>query len=640
MQKKRVIIVGAGYAGVKSALELNKHKKKDELDITIIDKHEYHTLLTELHEVAGNRVSEDAIKVPLNDIFRYTDIKIVKDEIKAFDFKNSKVASDNFEYKYDYLILGVGSKPNFFGIPNLEEFSFTLWSYEDAINIREHIIKCFESAASEKKESELNKLLTFVVAGAGYTGVEMIGELAHWTKDLSKNYGVDHKKVRLIMVDMLPKILDKLSDKNSKKAHRYMEEKLGIEFMLAKKIVSIDEEGFSVEDKYINTNTIIWAAGVTTSDSVDYMDIQRTNRSTRIVVDEFCRTEFKNVYAVGDISGLTDSNDREYPAMVETALYTGEGAAKNILNTIRNKELEKVNVELHGTMVCVGNFFGVSEIMGKSLPVLISIFMKYLINIHYIFEIASFKGVRNYIYHEFLERKQRKILPEKHWSVRMQAWWLTPLRMFLGFIWLWEGIKKVLEKWLVEPKLAAFLGINTDAASSATKEAAAYITKYDNVFNFDIGILHFMLQNEDKVINKTIVASQYMTKLEIFHIGNFNLVEFFLKNIVLANSSVSMIFQILVVILEISIGLMLLGGALSFVASCISFGLLIMFLTSTGIYEKTWWMLFASIAVMGGAGRAFGIDYYLLPYLNNAWDSFWKNGKVRLFFKNCFHRND
>ncbi len=103
MNAKKVVIVGAGYGGVNAALVLNRRKKKDNLEITIIDRHDYHTLLTELHEVAGNRVSEDAVKIPLKDIFRYTGVKIVQDEIKTFDFQNNKVVSDTAEYTYGHL---------------------------------------------------------------------------------------------------------------------------------------------------------------------------------------------------------------------------------------------------------------------------------------------------------------------------------------------------------------------------------------------------------------------------------------------------------------------------------------------------------------------------------------------------------
>jgi NADH dehydrogenase len=108
----------------------------------------------------------------------------------------------------------------------------------------------------------------------------------------------------------------------------------------------------------------------------------------------------------------------------------------------------------------------------------------------------------------------------------------------------------------------------------------------------------------------------------------------------LANDGVAMFFQILVVVLEILVGLMLLGGALTFIGSFISLGLIIMFMSSTGLYEKSWWMLFASIATMGGAGRSFGLDYYLLPYLNNVWENFWKNRKFKLFFKGSIDRFD
>lgn len=114
----------------------------------------------------------------------------------------------------------MGSTPKFFGIPGLKENAYTLWSFEDAVTIREHIKRCFVLASSEKDEKERKKLLTFTVGGAGFTGVEMIGELAHWTKDLAIEYHVNRKEVRLIIVDMLPRILSVLDEKNSKKAQK------------------------------------------------------------------------------------------------------------------------------------------------------------------------------------------------------------------------------------------------------------------------------------------------------------------------------------------------------------------------------------------------------------------------------------
>lgn len=636
---KKVLVIGAGYAGVEAALTLNKKKKKDNIEITLIDKNPYHTLLTELHEVAGNRISEEGIRIPLRSIFKYTDVKLIMDEITSFDFNNKKISSDNNTYEYDYLITAMGSSPNYFGIPGLKEHTLTLWSFDDAVRIREHIKKCFILASQEKDETKRKRLLTFVVSGAGFTGVEMIGELAVWVKSLCKENIIDRKDVRLIIVDLLPRILNTLDEKTAAKAHKYLEKKLKVEVMLNTNITAATDHSIIYDGGEIQTKTIIWCAGIKACHDAEECDLKRANKQNRIKVDEFCRTENESVYAVGDIGGLSDENDVPYAAMVENALQTANGAAKNILNDIRGKEQEDVTVKFHGTMVSVGNYFCVSEIMEKSLPVWLSIVMKFLVNMHYLWEIVGFRGVARYLYHEVLERRQRKIFLEKHWSTRIQAWWLTPLRLFLGAMWLYEGLVKAADGWFSSPKLASFLGMASDATSAATA-SAAYVTRVDDVFRIKTGLINFFIETETRIAGGEDIIAQHFSRLEFFHFGDFNLVPWFLQNVVLANDGVAMFFQILVVVLEILVGLMLLGGALTFIGSFISLGLIIMFMSSTGLYEKSWWMLFASIATMGGAGRAFGLDYYLIPYLNNVWENFWKNRKFRLFFKGSIDRFD
>lgn len=636
---KKVIIVGAGYAGVEAALTLNKKKKRDEIEIILIDKNPYHTLLTELHEVAGNRISEEGIRIPLKRIFKYTDVKLVMDEITSFDFDNKRISSEKNTYEYDYLITAMGSSPNYFGIPGLEDHTFSLWSFDDAVRIREHIKQCFILASQEKDEEERKRLLTFVVSGAGFTGVEMIGELAIWVKSLCKQNIIDRKDVRLVIIDMLPRILNTLSEKTAAKAHKYLEQKLNVEVMLNTNITAATDHSIIYNGGEIQTRTIIWAAGIKACEDAEECDLERASRQNRIRVDEFCRTENHNVYAIGDLGGLSDEKGIPYAAMVENALQTAEGAAMNILNDIRGKEPEKVKVKFHGTMVSVGNYYCVSEIMGKSLPVWLSLVMKYLVNMHYLWEITGFSGVARYLYHEVLERRQRKIFLEKHWSTRVQAWWLTPLRLFLGGMWLYEGLVKAADGWFSSPKLASFLGMASDATSAASP-TAAYVTKIDDVFRIKTGLINFFIETETRIAGGEDIISQHFARLEFFHFGDFNLVPWFLNNVVLANDGVAMFFQILVVVLEILVGLMLLGGALTFIGSLISLGLVIMFMSSTGLYEKSWWMLFASIATMGGAGRAFGLDYYLLPYLNNVWENFWKNRKFKLFFKGSIDRFD
>lgn len=629
---KKVLIIGAGYAGIETALTLNKKKKKDELEITLVDKNSYHTLLTELHEAAGNRVSEEAVRIPLDRIFKYTDVKVILDEIETFDFARNTVSSDTKEYTYDYLVVSMGSTPNFLGITGLKENAFTLWSFEDAVKIREHVKRCFTLAAQEKDPDTRKKLLTFVVGGAGFTGVEMIGELAFWTKDLSKFHNIDYSEVRLVIVDMLPRILNNLSEKNAKTAHKYMEKKLGIEILLNTSIKEVTSEGFSTGDKFIGTQTLIWAAGVRSCSEADEMPVEKLGGPRRLKVDKFCRTQAANVYAAGDLSCLLNDEGEPYPAMVENAVQTGHGVAMNILRVIRNQEQEVVKVKMHGTMVSVGNFFAVSEIMGRILPIWLSIVMKFMVNIHYLWEITGFWGPARYLYHEILERRQSKLLLERHWSTRMQVWWVVPLRLFLGWTWLYEGIKKIGEGWFTSPKLANFLGYvtsaaqsGTDATSSATSAAGgsaagaatAAAPVIQNIFSLNLGILQVHLEKTTEMI---------------FRI-DIGIVKRFIQTFALASDTSQMFFQIVVVIAEIAIGLALISGTFTFLASLASLAMMANFMTTTGIYERTWWMLFAAVACMGGAGRAFGVDYYLIPYLNNLWEYIWKNHKFKLFFK-------
>lgn len=144
MDNKRILILGAGYGGVKAAKLLARRAEKMKgLEITLIDKKPYHTLMTELHEVAGGRVEAESVQIDLRKIFDTRPVRVVTDEIKSIDFQKKVLHSGQEAYSYDYLIIGTGAEPAFFGIPGVKENGFTLWSLADALEIREHIIKMF-----------------------------------------------------------------------------------------------------------------------------------------------------------------------------------------------------------------------------------------------------------------------------------------------------------------------------------------------------------------------------------------------------------------------------------------------------------------------------------------------------------------
>ena len=586
---RSIIILGAGYAGVEAALSLWKKKKPgDNLQITLIDRNPYHTLLTELHEVAGNRIDQEGVIVPLRDIFRYTGVKLVQDEITHVDFEKNKLISESCEYPYDYLIVAAGSEPNYYGIPGMNENAFSLWSYRDAIRIREHIQDCFVKASQTRDARVRQSLLTFVVGGGGFTGVEMIGELALWVKSLCREYGIDRSEVSLMLVEALPKILSNLRDKNIQKTMKYLTRKLRVKVLLNSPITRVDAESFELKDgTVVSTRTLIWTAGVRASCITDNLNVIQ-GKACRISVDEYTKTQYPNVYAVGDISAFPDKNGT-LPALVESALQTGKTAAANILADIRGKEKTKLTPKLHGVMVSVGSYFAVSDIMGFQLPRLLSILMKYLVNIHYLFGIGGFELVIRYIKHEFLHKRQDKTIAERHWSVTTPAFWLVPIRLFLGYVWLAEGIGKINEGWLSKVVLA---GLPSDANTSAS------VT--------DTGEKVFRIITENTPGWYAWIAN----------------------HLVLPNAQ---LFQILVVLAEIGLGLAFLSGTFTFIAALVSLGMIANFMLSSGFYEYNWWYIPAALCMLGGAGRAFGVDYYLMPYLMRQWRYLTRNRKIKPF---------
>ncbi len=586
---KKIIILGAGYAGVEAALTLQRKKRKsDDLEIVLIDKNSYHTLLTELHEVAGNRIDEEGVIVPLRDIFRYTDVKLVKDEINSFDFENNLIASETTQYKYDYLILAAGSEPNFYNIEGLKEHAFTLWSYNDAIRIREHIKECFVKASQTDDSEKRRSLLTFVVGGGGFTGVEMIGELAQWVRVLCSEYDIPRDEVRLVLVEALDKILTHLKERGIQKSLDYLTRKLKVEVRTNSPVTKVTADSVELKDgTEISTKTLIWTAGVKACGITNGMNLDK-NGNCRIVVNEYAQTQYPNVYAAGDISAFQTEHGT-LPALVESALQTGHGAALNILAEIRGQEKRKITPKLHGVMVSVGSTFAVTNIMGMQLIRPLAVLMKFFVNIHYLFGIGGFELVIKYIKHELLHKRHRRTLPEKHLTELTPTFWLVPLRLFLGYSWLMEGIKKVQDNWLTKAILA---GRATDAQTSASVSE----------------------------------SGEAVFRLVYDHTPQWY--EWIVDNIIVPNA---LFFQIMIVLAEIGLGLAFITGTFTFIAGLGALALNVNFILSTGLYPEQWWYIPAAICMLAGAGRAFGVDHYLMPYLMRQWRYFNRRRRIKLF---------
>jgi NADH dehydrogenase len=586
MANKRIVVLGAGYGGLAAAKTLHKKLKKQDVEIILIDQNDHHTLLTELHEVAGHRVEPSGVQVSIQHVLEYTKANFVQDLITKADLKEKKLYSEKNTYSFDYLVLGVGSEPAYFGIPGIQENGYTLWSLDDAKIIHKHILDMFEKASNEKDPQVRSELLTFVVGGGGFTGIEMLGELMEWTKALCKEYNISYNEVKLVVVEALPTILPILNEKLIKKSVRYMEKK-GVEVLTNSPITDVQPDSVTIKGgKVIRTRTLIWTGGIQTKSFVKELGITLGKRN-RIVVNDYLQTvEYPYVYAIGDNMEFKEDGE-VLPPLVETALQSGHCAAENIAADILGKEKKKLKAKLHGVMVSIGSLYGVAEI--KGMPLLsgfLAILMKHLVNLHYLFEIGGLELCWDYLNHQFFhtQRKYNFILQSVigHARERSFKFWLVPLRIFLGLAWLYSGLKKVDDGWLTAWEMIGPGG--ADATSSAS--VMSLISDH--------------------------TPDWYAWIVETFIYPN------------------ALFFQKVIVITEIGLGLAFIFGLFTFIAAIVSIGMNINFMLSTGLPVlesdlKDYWFITASIAMLAGAGRVLGVDYYLMPWLTRQLRYFQRN---------------
>lgn len=580
-EKKKIVILGGGYAGVKAGKSLHKiFKNDDSVEITLIDRKPYHTLMTELHEVAGHRTEPDAIKIDLRTIFKGRKVKVVTDSINGVDFEKRELKSDNRTYAYDYLLIACGSDSNSFGIEGIDEHAFTLWSYEDAIKIREHVENMFALAAIEENEEKRKQLLTFAVVGGGFTGVEMVGELGEAKDHLSEKYGIDKNEVTIYNIEATPRILNTLKDEKqiTKVENRY--KKLGVQLLKNAALVKATEEGFALKDgTEIKTKTLIWGAGIKVSNFVGKLGLD-AGRAGRVVVNEFMQSlQHENVFLAGDNVHYEDQ-DGPLPQIVEAAEQSGHTAAENIGALINKTEMHKHKQNYHGFMVSIGSRYAVSDNNGLKFNGWLAVLVKHMVNFYYLFTVSGVAQLFEYWRNEFFHVKNNRSFLGGHFSKSTPNFWLVPLRVFLGVMWLIEGIKKIDEGWMSEAKMYA-----SDAVSAASEwvEPGAEAVKP-------------LIENVPGVV------------------------QWGIDNIIAPNA---VFFQTGIVLAEIVFGLALIAGLFTFISAVVTVGLTVG-ITLTGMSDASiLWYFFGGIALISGAGTTFGLDYYVMPVLKK----WWKNTK-------------
>jgi NADH dehydrogenase len=352
-QNKRIVILGAGFAG----LQLARHLSNTPYDITLIDRYNYHQFQPLFYQVATARIEPSSISFPLRKIFqRKKNIHIRLAEVKEINSRENKVLTNIGEYEYDYLVVATGCTTNFFGNKQIEELAFPMKSTTEAMALRNRILLNFEDAFNAN-DHEMAKIMNLVVVGGGPTGVELAGALAEMKKNvLPKDYpDMDFSRLNVYLLEGSPVILGPMSDASHKKSRLYLEQ-LGVQVWTEAIVEQYDGVTVRLKDgRNIVTRNLIWAAGVSGNLPGGFSP-ETVQRGNRVKVDRFNKVEgTDNIFAVGDIAYMeTPKYPKAHPQVANVAINQAKLLGKNFKNLLHGKAWTEFEYKDPGSMATVG----------------------------------------------------------------------------------------------------------------------------------------------------------------------------------------------------------------------------------------------------------------------------------------------
>ncbi|MCB0464946.1 MAG: NAD(P)/FAD-dependent oxidoreductase [Aequorivita sp.] len=359
----RIVVIGGGFAGISFIKKLQKEK----VQIVLFDRHNYHTFQPLLYQVSTASLEPDSIAYPLRKIFRRNkDFHFRMAKVKNINTETSTIDSSIGSLRYDYLVIATGTRTNFFGNESIAENSMPMKTVPQALNIRSLILQNIEQADITTDVVERKRLLNFVIAGAGPTGVELAGALAEFRKGILENDypELDEDEMNVHLIEGENRVLPPMSETVSKKALIFLE-KLGVQVHLGAYINDYDGKRVTTNDgKVFETATFIWAAGVTGALIKGLHGEALVERANRYRVDGYNKVKgFENIFALGDIA-LMESKEypKGHPQVAQPAIQQGKHLGKNFRKMLRGNKMEPFTYFDKGSMATVGRNKAVVDI--------------------------------------------------------------------------------------------------------------------------------------------------------------------------------------------------------------------------------------------------------------------------------------
>jgi NADH dehydrogenase len=363
-ERKRVLVLGGGFAGVGAARKLGKANA----DVVLVDRHDYHTFQPLLYQLATGLIEATAVGHSLRDLLRDQDnVAVHQDAVTAIDLDAREVRFEELEpITYDYLVLGLGASVNFFGTEGAAEHAFPMYTLADAMRLKDHVLRKWE-AADKHPELVDDGALNVVVVGGGPTGVETAGALAElYRANLAKDYrDIPKDKARIVLVEAGPALFAMFKESLQEYTQAALEKRtVEVRTGTAVKSVSPTRVTLANGDE-LPAHTLVWGAGLQGNKLVRSLGIE-LQRGDRIGVGpELTLSDHPEVYAVGDIAAITDSKTEQVlPQLGSVALQSGEHAGETIARRIAGKTTKPFAYRDKGTMAAIGRGAAVVQMLG------------------------------------------------------------------------------------------------------------------------------------------------------------------------------------------------------------------------------------------------------------------------------------
>ena len=360
-----IVVAGAGYAGLHVALRLTARLRGNpETELILVDRHDYHQVLTELPRVAGGTRAADAVRIPLQDLLA-TRVRFVQTEINGFDLPGRRLLTGAGPIGWRRLVLALGSRPNDFAIPGLAERALSLYSASDAERVWAAVSKALDEAAAAADAERQRRLATVVVGGGGATGVELAGELAEILPEVASRHGLAPDRPAVLLVEAGPTILAGSSPQLIGKATNILSD-LGVVVRTNATIAAATKEGFRLTGgQLVEGGVFVWAGGVKAPGLVADAGLP-TGHNGRIKVDQNLRVlDHPQIYVAGDLASVADPRTGHVlPPLAQVALEEGETVARNLDAELKGKPLEAFTFHDKGFVVSVGTRRGVADVAG------------------------------------------------------------------------------------------------------------------------------------------------------------------------------------------------------------------------------------------------------------------------------------